>query len=203
MFAPDIHAISGDYVQGSFTLLPLSGERANSALFFARLMESHARDGETKLAKRFFRAAVSEFRSIFDLLSADWKAISLSQEWGRSNFKTELEVHPLVAVLIKVRNFAVHSAHVQGFGRDFSVTVFGDGKERHEDISSIFIDPLERRSLGRGLDGVSEESLKWFNRQIQHWPAQLIVQQAVYQASIPIRNFLAKKGCQGQLLRPD
>lgn len=191
MSLPDIQTISGDYVQGSFTLLPLSGERAGSALFFARLMDSHAREGETKLAQRFFRAAVSEFRSIFDLLPADWKAAGLSHEWVRSGFKTELEAHPLIAVLIKVRNFAVHSARVQGFGRDFSVTVFGDGAERREDIPSIFIDSLDRQELGRELKDIPEESLEWFNRQIQHWPAQLIVQEAVFQASIPIRNFLA------------
>jgi hypothetical protein len=195
MSRPDIQAVSGDYVQGSFTLLSLSGERASSALFFARLMDSHAREGETKLAQRYFRAAVSEFRSIFDLLPADWKAANLAHEWARSDFKRELEAHPLIAVLIKVRNFAVHSARVQGFGRNFSVTVLGDGPERREDIPSLFIDALDRQSLGRELNDVSEESLHWFNRQIQHWPAQLIVQEAVFQASIPIRNFLVTAGC--------
>ncbi len=190
----DIQTISGDFVQNSFALLSHSGERAMSTLFFARQMDSYARGGETKLARRYFRAAVSEFRSIFDVLPTDWKAEDLSQQWKRSPLKGELESHPLIAVLIKVRNFAVHSARLQGFGGDFSVTIFGDGRERREDIPSIFIDRLERQVLGRELDDVPEESLDWFNRQIEHWPAQLIVQEAVYQASVPIRNFLMTAG---------
>ena len=191
MSLADIQTVSGDYVQGSFTLLYRSGERAASALFFARHIDTHAREGETKLALRYFRAAVSEFRSIFDLLPADLKAEGLSQQWNRSKFKIELETHPLIAVLIKVRNFAVHSDRVQGFGREFNVTVFGDGPARREAISSIFIDQLDRQALGRELNDVPDESLQWFNRQVRHWPAQLIVQEAVYQASIPLRNFLA------------
>src|SRR5690349_16800754 len=40
MTIPDIQTVSGDYVQGSFLLLPLSGERASAAFFFARSVES-------------------------------------------------------------------------------------------------------------------------------------------------------------------
>lgn len=78
MTVPDIQAIAGDYVQGSFTLLPLSGERASAALFFARLIDSHARGGAGEVARWYFRAAVSEFRSICDLLPADLKTKGLS-----------------------------------------------------------------------------------------------------------------------------
>lgn len=186
---PDIQAIGGDYVQDSFTLLPLSGERASAALFFARLVDFHARGGSTDVARWYFRAAVSEFRSIFDLLPADLKARGLSHQWERSPFRTKLDEHPLVAILNKVRNFAVHSAHVRGFGKDFSVTILDGDSERQEDIPGIYIEQLRRQTLGRDKE-MSDEALDWFNRQINMWPSHLIVQEAVYQSSVLIHNFL-------------
>lgn len=191
MVLPDIQTVSGDYVQASFTLLPESGERASAALYFARLINSKARDGFLDVARWYFRAAVSEFRSIFYVLPTDLKADGLSQQWERSASKQLLDTHPLVAVLKKVRNFAVHSIHVRGFGKDFSVTVLGDGPERQEDILSIFIEPLNRQVLGREINDVSDEDLAWFNRQIAFWPAHLLVQEAIYQTSIRFHNFLA------------
>ncbi|MDO8583968.1 MAG: hypothetical protein Q7R83_02195, partial [bacterium] len=145
----------------------------------------------TDAARWYFRAALSEFRSIFDLLPADLKAKELSHQWDRCSFKSTLDAHPLVTVLNKVRNFAVHSARVRGFGKDFSVTVLGDGPERQEDIPSIFIEPLDRQALGREIKDVPDEALEWFNRQIKMWPSHLILQEAIYQSSVPIRNFLA------------
>jgi len=191
MTTPDIQTVSGDYVQGSFLLLPLSGERASAALFFARSIDSHARGGAVDVARWYFRAAVSEFRSIFDLLPADLKADGLSQQWDHSLFKKDLEAYPLVSVLIKVRNFAVHSALVRGFDKDFSITVLGDGPERREDIPAIFIEPLSRQLLGRDINDIPDEDLAWFNRQIKMWPAHFLIQEAIYQASIRLHNFLA------------
>ena len=191
MTFPDIQTISNDYVHGSFTLLPLSGERASAALFFARLIDSHARGNAIDVARWYFRAAVSEFRSIFDLLPADLKAKGLSHQWNRSCFKSTLDANPLVTVLSKVRNFAVHSAHVRGFGKDFSATIVGDGPEREEDIPSIFIEPLNSQALGREIKDIPDEALEWFNRQTKMWPSHLIVQKAIHESSVPIRNFLA------------
>lgn len=191
MTIPDIRAVSGDYVQGSFTLLPQSGERASAALFFARLIDSHARGRAVEVARWYFRAAISEFRSTFDLLPADLRTDGLSQQWDRSEFKTQLEAYPLISILKKVRNFAVHSVHVRGFGKDFPVTVLGDGPERQEDIPSIFVETLDRGVLGREINDVSDEDLIWFNRQIAMWPAHLLIQEAIYQTSIPLHNFLA------------
>lgn len=191
MTVRDIQTVSGDYVQGSFTLLRLSGEQASAALFFARLVDSHARRADVDVARWYFRAAVSEFRSIFYLLPADLKTDGLSQQWDHSSFKKDLDAHPLVSILNKVRDFAVHSVHVRGFGKDFPVTVLGDGAEHQEDIPSIFIEPLDRQLLGREINNISDEDLNWFNRQIAMWPAHLLIQEAIYQTSIPLHNFLA------------
>lgn len=68
--------------------------------------------------------------------------------------------------------------------------VLGQGSERQEDIPSLFIEPLDREALGREMHDVPDDALDWFNHQIKSWPAHLILQEAIYQSSIPIRNFL-------------
>lgn len=192
---PNIQTVSADYVQGSFALLPLAGERARGALFFAREIDAHMRKQELKIARRYFRAALSEFRSIFDLLSADFRdqADGLSQQWGRSCFKLQLESQPLVCVLRKVRDFAVHSSLVTGTAKQFVVTVLGQGPEREESIASLFIDHLERTTLGRYGSDLAVDHVEWFNHQATFWPAHLLIQEAVYQTSMPLQNFLARR----------
>ncbi|WP_153109831.1 hypothetical protein [Propionivibrio limicola] len=128
---------------------------------------------------------------MFDLLPADLKAAGLSKQWERSRFKEALDFHPLVAIFKKIRDFAVHSVHVRGFGRDFPVTVLEKDSERQEVIPTIFIESLDRKVLGREISGVSDEDLAWFNQQIVIWPAHLLIQEAIYQTSIPLRNYLA------------
>ena len=118
MLRPDIQTVAGDYVQGSFTFLPHAGERARAALFFLRQIDLQAREGKEDIARWNFRAAMSEFRSIFDLLPVDLRTEGLDKPWGRSTFKSEIDSFPLIVILIKIRNFAVHTAHVRGISKD-------------------------------------------------------------------------------------
>jgi hypothetical protein len=186
----DIQAISGDYAQASFKLLPHAGERASAVLFFSRQIDLHAREGRDDFARWNFRAAMSEFRSIFDLLPVDLRVDGLDKQWERSRFKMETEENPLIAILKKIRNFTVHTEHVRGMGKDFPVVYLGDGPEVKEEVPSLFIETVDRKVLGREINDISEEDLLWFNRQIAMWPAHLIIQEAVYQASVSLRNFL-------------
>lgn len=192
MTFPDIQVVSADFVQGSFTLLPMAGERARGALFFANQLDAYAKQDQTETARRYFRAALSEFRSIFDLLNVDLRDTEggLASQWERSPFKAELDSHPLVRILRKVRDFAVHSSQITGVAKDFVVTVLGQVAEHQAIIPSLYIDLLEKTRLGRYLSHLSDSDVDWFNRQTALWPAYLLVQEAVYQSSIPLRNFL-------------
>jgi len=188
--------VSGDYVQGSFGLLTLSGERARASLFFARQVGVHAHEQNFELARWYLRAALSEFRSIFDLLNADLKSMQLSTQWKRSEYKGQLEADPIVSILRKVRDFVVHSAQVKGIEKNF-VAVFPDGyPERRQDMPSLVIDPLDRQALTekRGNDefrNFSDQDLDCFNTEARRWPADLLIHIAVYKASIPLSGFLA------------
>jgi hypothetical protein len=157
---------------------------------------AEAQEQKFDVARWYLRAALSEFRSIFDLLNADPKSKQLEKQWNRSSAKAQLDADPIVSVLRKVRDFAVHSGHVRGIEKNFSVVFPGSDSERPQNMPSIVIDPIDRGVLAaaRGKDELSkfsDDDLKCFNTQARHWPADLLVHIAIYRSSIPLRNFLA------------
>ena len=93
-------------------------------------------------------------------------------------------------MLCKARDFAVHSMLVRGYGADFRVVVLSTSGESEEAISSLFIDPIDLAIPSHGTGHISSDDVSWFNRQSACWPAHLLIQEAIYQASVSIRNFL-------------
>jgi hypothetical protein len=187
--------VSGDYAQGSFNVLTLSGERARASLFFARQLGIHAHEQNFELARWHLRASLSEFRSIFDLLNADLRSMQLSKQWERSPFKSALETDPIVSILRKVRDFAVHSERIKGIEKNFVAVFPADFPERRQDMPSLVIDPLDRKALAKGgsdeLRHFSDDELISFNTEAARWPADLLIHIAIFKASIPLRGFLS------------
>lgn len=188
--------VSGDYVHGSFNLLPCAGERARAALYFSRIVGSKSFEGNLELSRWYLRAALSEFRSIFDLINADLKAKGLASEWKKSVHKESMESDPIVAVLRKVRDFAIHSGNIVGEARTFKVVSPGEPATVAADMPAIVIEGLDRATLklARGKDELSEfddETLHEFNKQASSWPADLLVHIAVYRTSEYLAAFLS------------
>lgn len=191
-----VTTVSGDYVQGSFGLLPLAGERARAALYFSRFVGSTSFDGKLELARWYLRAALSEFRSIFDLLGTDLKSMGLAAQWKRSSQQALIDTDPIVAVLRKVRDLAIHSATIVGEQKTFKVVSSQYPAVGPSDMPSIVIEPLERTALalGRGKDELSkfdENMLAVFNEYACKWPADMLVHIAVYRTSESLALFLA------------
>ncbi len=183
--------ISGDYVQGSFGLLPLAGERARAALHFSQLLGSTSFEENLEQARWYLRASLSEFRSIFDLLNSDLKSLGVAAQWKQSPYKAALEADATVAVLRKVRDFAIHSAIIRGVPKTFTVSTPGE-KDPPSKMPSIVIEPLSRNTLEmrRELTSFDDATLTSFNDQSRHWPADLLVHIAIYRSSEPIACFL-------------
>ena len=190
MIQKPVH-VSGHYVQGSFSLLPLAGERARAALHFAALVGSTSFSNNLELARWYLRAALSEFRSIFDLLNSDLKELNLLAQWKASENHTYLDADPIVAVLRKVRDFAVHSALVQGQPANFKISSPGD-TDTASDMPSIVIDQLDPKCPGmsRELSKFRDDEIAEFNLLARQWPADLLIHIAIYRASEPIAGFL-------------
>lgn len=188
--------VSGDYVQGSFSLLSLAGERARAALYFSRFVGSKSFEGNLELSRWYLRAALSEFRSIFDLVNADLKTMELASQWKRSAHKSSMDLDPVVTVLRKVRDFAIHSENIVGEARTFKVISSGEPAAVAADMPAIVIENLDRTALkfARGKDELSEfddETLREFNKLASSWPADLLVHIAVYRTSEYLANFLS------------
>jgi hypothetical protein len=189
-------AVSGDYVQGSFGLLPLAGERARAALYFSRVVGSKSFDGNLELARWYLRAALSEFRSIFDLLVTHFKSMDLVVQWKRSTQIKLINDDPIVAVLRKVRDFALHSDTIVGEPKTFKVFSPQRPEDGSSDMPAIVIEPLDRKALAssRGKDELSQfddNTLSIFNDHARKWPADMLVHIAVYRISENIAEFLA------------
>jgi hypothetical protein len=188
--------VSGDYVQGSFGLLPLAGERARAALYFSGVVGSKSFDGNLELARWYLRAALSEFRSIFDLVGTDFKSLGLAAQWKRSPQRALIDADPIVSVLRKVRDFVIHSALIVGEAKTFKVVSSQRPAAGVSDMPAIVIEPLDRVALAsyRGKDELSqfdENTLSAFNEHARRWPADMLVHIAVYRTSEPLAVFLA------------
>jgi hypothetical protein len=83
----DIGSIRGDFVQGSYLLLPKAGDRVSATLFFARQCEQTAEAQNEKLARWHYRATMSEFKSIFDVLSSDMREYGVDKIWIEASSK--------------------------------------------------------------------------------------------------------------------
>lgn len=183
--------VSGDYVQGSFGLLPLAGDRARAAIHFAHLLGSVSTAETLDLARWYLRAALSEFRSIFDLLNSDLRTLNLLSVWEHSPEKAELDADSTVSVMRKVRDFAIHSAVIRGVPKKFQVQSLG-GDQSSSELHALVIEPLtlETPAVRREASHFSAESLATFNTQAASWPADLLLQIAVYRTSELIAAFL-------------
>lgn len=180
--------VFGDYKEGSFALLEQAGERARAALYFARFVGTKSFDGNLEHARWYLRAALSEFQSIFDLLDADFKLLGLSASWKRSEQLSQLKKDPIVGVLRKVRDFAVHSKVIVSEQKTFLVVPFNETVDEVVDLPAVVIAPLNRSSLkaARGKDELSffsDEGLAVFNQYANTWPADMLIHIAVYRVS--------------------
>lgn len=188
--------VTDDYVQGSFDLLTLAGERARAALYFSRFVGLESFDGNLELARWYLRAALSEYRSIFDLLSADFKSLDLDVQWKQSPQRAIIDADPIIAVLRKVRDFAIHSTAIVGEPKIFKVVSSQYSEAAESDMPAIIIEPLDRITFasGRGkaeLSKFDNKTLSIFNDHARKWPADMLVHIAVYRASEHLAVFLA------------
>lgn len=189
-----VGTISGDYVQGSFNLLDLSRDRVRAALHFADLLGTISSKGEMPKARWYMRAALSEFKSIFDLLNADFKELGLAAKWKCNSHREALEADVVVAVLRKVRDLAIHSSKVTGEAKTFSVSSTINGKTVSRPMPAMVVDLISREALRasrkRSALEISAEELADFNDLARRWPADLLIRIAVYRSSQKIAAFL-------------
>ena len=186
----DIKVISSNYVQGSYQLLPMCYDRVRASIYFSNKLSESA-GSDINLSKWYYRAALSEFKSIFDLLPADLKNKGLSKIWNKSETKESIEKNPLIKILKKTRDLALHSGNLPGAHKEVQVTFIDESGDHEKSVHGLYFDKINR-SMHEDMKHFKIEDIEWFNKQALQWPADLLLREGTYQMSIELSCFLAK-----------
>jgi len=189
----DIQVI-GTFQRGSFELLEESMDRLRSCLYFCDEIQKYAIEQNDLKARWYFRASLSSYQSALDNIDGDIKRTVGENTWDKSEQKKAMYSHPLVKILSKSRNFAVHSSRLKGVVKDYYVTVMDGKGERVEAMRSIFFEELHSKENFRDASSVTSDELEWFNRQAVTWPVDLLIRHGLFQASTFVHHFCAVNG---------
>jgi hypothetical protein len=186
----DIQIIGGDLPYEKIQVLPSFYDRIQAIFYHCKSIETHCSHQDFVKAKWHFRSTLSEFKSLFDVLPYDLRTLQLDKIWGRSEFHHNLEKSPLIRILRKSRDLVMHTVNLKGDVRKFLFTYL-DGSGEHEKFSElIFIEPIHKE-YSKELKKFSDEEITWFNRQVKHWPAHLIIKEAIFITCVELTNFLS------------
>ena len=187
----DIQWIGHFYQERSFELLPESFDRLLSCRYFCDQIRENATIKKDQMAIWYFRAALSAYQSIIDNINGDVKNIFGKNLWCGSSEKQEMFQDPLVKLLSKARNFAVHSSRISAEGREHQVSVIDGCGSREEIFRSLFFDEIDKKTNFKDVSNVSQEQISWFNKQSKKWSVDLLISHGLYKASNHVHKFYA------------
>jgi hypothetical protein len=185
----DIQVIGNSYQKGSFELLPESIDRLHACHYFCNQVQRNATLKDEIKARWYFRAALSGFQSVLDSLNGEIKKRLGRNLWKGSEQKQKMHENVLVKLLTKVRNFAVHSAHINGELKKYEIIVVNEQGSCKEETCSLFFNELNKKTNFADSSNVLQEEIEWFNRQSLVWPVNLLIKEGLYQASGFVQHF--------------
>ena len=185
-----IEVIGSNYVKGSYQLMNESADRVRASLYFAELCETEANNNNEKTSHWYYRASLSEFKSIFDVLNSDFKNKGVIKIWKQNEFKKILDNNVLITVLNKARDLAIHSVSLKGNHKIKIWQYLNENGQTPIEHNSLFFDTINKDMLNEKASYISQADLDWFNKQSEQWPVYLLIREAIYQSSVPIANFL-------------
>jgi hypothetical protein len=182
----DIQVIAGDLDLSMLkTRLSHTYERYLATLFFNRRSEKLAAASKEILSVWYFRAALSQFQGTIELVLHDIPS-DRKQIWKRSEIKANLDSHPLIATMSRVRNLALHTGKLLSPLQDRTIT-FIPGGER--EVTELILGPIAAAHV-QDTDLPPPESLKWFNRQATFWSANALLTESSFVLMVALDNFV-------------
>jgi len=187
----DIQIVSGNIAYDKIQALPSTLDRIEAINYHCKSIENYCFSQDFQKAKWHFRSALSEFKSVFDVIKYDLKGLQLHKIWNKDNiFYQNLDNSMILKIMKKTRDLAVHSAHINGKVRKFYYKALDNDGEHQMTPELIFIDPIDK-NFSKDLKHLTDNEIIWFNRQIQFWPAHFIIKEALFITYVELRNFLA------------
>ena len=182
----DIQILAGTLDLGFLkTRLAHTYERYLATLFFNRRSEKLAETFQETLSVWHFRAALSQFQGTIELVLHDIPS-DRKQIWKRSEIKLNLDYHPLIATMSKVRNLALHTGKLQSPLQERTIAFLPGGVR---EVSRLILEPITAVHF-QDTDSPPPESLKWFNRQATYWSANELLTESSFVFMAALDNFV-------------
>ena len=182
----DIQIIAGDLnLDVLKPCLPNSYERYLATIFFNRISEKFAEQSEETLAIWYFRAALSQFQGILDLVLGDIPS-DRKQIWKRHEIKKNLDSHKLVFTMTRVRNLALHTRELESKMENREVEFLPGGIR---DVTYLMLNPITIDNFGQ-KHRPKPEFIDWFNRQATIWSGNALLMEAAFILMAALDNFV-------------
>lgn len=184
--AADIQVLAGDRDLSMLKIrLSHTYERYLATIFFNRKSEKLAAASQETLSVWHFRAALSQFQGAIELVLHDIPS-DRKQIWKRSEIKANLDSHPLITTMSRVRNLALHTGKLESPLQDRSITFIPGGVRQ---VTQLILEPITTTHF-QDTDSPPSESLKWFNRQATIWSANALLTESSFVLMAALDNFV-------------
>jgi len=137
------------------------------------------------LAIWYFRAALSQFQGILDLVLGDIP-LDRKQIWKRHEIKKNLDSHELVFTMTRVRNLGLHTRRLESTMENREVTFLPGGIR---DVTYLVLNPITTDHFEREYRP-KPEFIDWFNRQSTIWSANALLTEAAFVLMAALDNFV-------------
>ena len=182
----DIQVLAGDIdLKVLKPRFPHCYERYLSSIFFNRKSKKYTECGDETLSIWHFRAALSEFQGILDLVNSDIPG-SCGQMWEKSDIYKNLYIHELVYTMTRIRNMIIHSKKLECGTEERSVTFIPGGTH---DVLYLVLEPITSNHFKR-KDRIPPDTIIWFNRQATVWSANDLLTQSLFVLMVALNNFV-------------
>jgi len=167
-------------------VLPNVFERCEASRYF--LIQA-LEDPENRRAAWYARASLNEFKSAFDLINVDIKALGLKSEWARSTYKKTLEDHLLIRMVNGCRNLSFHVGSITLKTKERPVRIISDDGSLVSIFRTLFVDGMKNQGKNSRLKLTTDE-LREISEIEDDIPLFMILSECYATICICLENFL-------------
>lgn len=171
-------------------VLPNFFDRCEASRYF--LIQATG-DLEDSKAAWYARASLNEFKSAFDLIGIDIKAIGLKRDWEESAYKKELEDDLIIRMVNQCRNLSFHVAKVTSITKERTIRIVSGDESHISTLKTLFIDGMKNQAENSRLK-LTVDELREVSEIEDDIPLFMILAECYRTTSVCLENFLIDQG---------